>query len=280
MKAGRVDKARLRMALQMLQTTSPSYVLMASLDVARLQMAVSGRKMLGRVIDMARETAKVLNRVPGVKCFGPEHCGGPGVFQFDQLRLLVHFDWAVTGFEVAHRLRRDFKLQAEMADVQNVLFLVGQGNTWAQMKRLARAVRNLERQYRGLHASRMALPLPSLENIKTVLTPREALFGRTRRVPLSEAAGAVSGELLCPYPPGIPLLAPGEYISKDMVEYLAALVRSGGRVNGQADVSGRFVRIVEAPLSAVSREVDFDKMLAFVLNENAPGTDAGKRGSS
>ena len=280
MKAGRIDKSRLRMALQMLQTTSPSYILMASLDVARLQMAVSGHKLMSRVIEMARETAAVINKIPGVKCFGPEHCGAPGAYQFDQTRLLVHFDWAVTGFEVAHRLRLEFKLQAEMADVQNVLFLVGTGNTWGQMKRLSTAIRKLEKAYRGLHNNRLALPLPSLQQTKNVLTPREALFGRTRRVPLSEASGEVSAELLCPYPPGIPLLAPGEFITKEVVEYLASLVRSGGRLNGQADASGRFVRIVEAPLSSISRGVDFDKMLAFVLNENAPGTEPGKRGSS
>ncbi len=280
MKAGRVDRARLKMALQMLQTTSPSYVLMASLDVARLQMAVSGQRLLDRVIDMAREAAAAVNRVPGVRAFGPEHCGGPGAYQFDQTRLLVHFDWAVTGFEIAHRLRREYKLQAEMADLKNVLFLVGQGNTWVQLKRLVGAIRSLERKYKGMSPGRPTLPLPQLQQSRTALTPREALFGRTRRVPLSEAVGEVSAEQICPYPPGIPLLVPGELISKDVVSYLAALAKSGVRINGQADPTGRYVRIVEAPLSAVSRGVDFDKMLAFVLNENAPGTDAKPRGGS
>jgi len=273
MKGARIDKARLKMALQLLQTTSPSYVLLASLDVARLQMAISGRRLLDRVIQMVAETVESLNRIPGVRCFGREHCGKPGAFEFDQTRILMHLDWSVTGFEVAHRLREEFKLQAEMADVRNIVFLVGQGNSWAHMKRLVRAIRCLERQYRGLSVGRLSLPLPNLENSRTILTPREALLGRTRRVPLAEAVGEVSGELLCPYPPGIPLLVPGELISKEVIDYLNALVRCGGRINGQADASGRAVRIVEVPLSAMTRDVDFDKMLSFVLNDNSSGNE-------
>ena len=104
-----------------------------------------------------------------------------------------------------------------------------------------------------------------------VLTPREAVLGRARRVPFSEAVGEVCAELLCPYPPGIPLLAPGELITKEVVSYLNGVIRVGGRINGQADMTGRAVRIVETPRSTQVKDVDFDKMLAFVLNQSAPG---------
>jgi len=266
----RIDRARLKMGLQLLQSTSPSYVLLASLDVARLQMAVSGRRLLDRVISMARETVRALNRIPGIRCFGPEHCGRPGAFAFDETRIMLHVDWPVSGFEVAHRLRDEYRLQPEMADSTNVLFLIGQGNSWGQLKRLVRAVRRLERDYRGLTAHRTPLHLPPLEPTRVVLTPREAVLGRARRVPLSDAAGEVCAELLSPYPPGVPLVAPGELITKEVVGYLSGVLRAGGRVNGQADMSGRSVRIVEAAPASAARDVDFDKMLAFVLHQNAP----------
>ena len=266
----RIDRARLKMGLQLLQSTSPSYVLLASLDVARLQMAVSGRRLLDRVISMSRETTRALNRIPGIRCFGPEHCGRPGAFAFDETRIMMHVDWPVSGFEVAHRLRDEYRLQPEMADSTNVLFLVGQGNTWGQLQRLVRAVRRLEREYRGLTTHREPLHLPPLEPTRVVLTPREAVLGRARRVPLADAAGEVCAELLSPYPPGVPLVAPGELITKEVVEYLAGVLRAGGRVNGQADMSGRSVRIVEAAPASATRDVDFDKMLAFVLHQNTP----------
>jgi len=267
---GRVDRSRLKMGLQLFQSTSPSYVLMASLDVARLQMAVSGRRLMDRVINMSRETVKALNKIPGIRCFAPEHCGRPGAFAFDETRIMLHVDWPVSGFEVAHRLRDEFRLQPEMADTQNVLFLVGQGNTWGQLKRLVAAVRRLERQYRGLTAHGAPLVLPSLEPARVVLTPREAVLGRARRVPLADAVGEVCAELLSPYPPGVPLVAPGELITKEVVGYLVGVLRAGGRINGQADMTGRTVRIVEAPLAGTSKDVDFDKMLSFVLQQNPP----------
>lgn len=270
LKGGRVDRARVKMGLQLLQSTSPSYVLLASLDVARLQMAVAGRRLLDRVINMARETTRSLNRIPGIWCFGPGHCGGAGAHAFDETRIMMHVNWPVSGFEVAHRLRDEFKLQPEMADAQNVLFLVGQGNTWGELKRLVSAVRRLERRYRGVVAKRPPLQLPALEPARVVLTPREAILGRTRRVALAEAVGEVCAELLCPYPPGVPVLAPGELVTKEVLDYLGGFLRAGGHVNGQADMSGRSVRIVETPLATPARDVDFDKMLAFVLNQNAP----------
>jgi arginine/lysine/ornithine decarboxylase len=157
-----------------------------------------------------------------------------------------------------------------MADASNVLFLVGQGNTWSHLKRLVAAVRRLERDYRGLTTHRQPLHLPALEPTRVVLTPREAVLGRARRVPLNEAAGEICAELLSPYPPGVPLLAPGELITKEVVAYLAGVLRAGGRINGQADMSGRSVRIVEAAPASAARDVDFDKMLAFVLHQNTP----------
>ncbi|MEK7766935.1 MAG: hypothetical protein AAB368_11915, partial [bacterium] len=273
LQGGRVDRARLKMALQLLQTTSPSYVLLASLDVARLQMAVSGRRLLDRVIGMTRDTAKALNRIPGVRCFGPEHCGKPGAHAFDETRILMHVDWPASGYEVARRLRDEYKLQPELADAENVLFLVGQGNTWAHMKRLVSAMRRLARDYRGARPPRAKLDLPEFAASRVALSPREAALGRARRVPLSEAVGEVCAELLCPYPPGIPLAAPGELITKEVANYLAGVLRAGGRINGQSDLTGRTVRIVESPLSASARDVDFDKMMAFVLNQTASGAE-------
>ncbi len=270
MQGGRIDRARLRMGLQLLQSTSPSYVLLASLDVARLQMAVSGKRLFDRVLDMSRTATKALNRIPGIRCFGPEHTGKPGAHRFDETRILMHVDWPATGYEVARRLRDEFRIQPELADQHNVVFLVGQGNSSAHLNRLVAAVRRLERDYRGLAGGKTAIPLPLLEPMRVVLTPREAVFGRARRVPLSEAAGEVCSELLSPYPPGVPLVAPGELITKEVTAYLAGVLRAGGRINGQSDLSGRTVRIVEAPLSAGTKDVDFDKMLAFVLNQNPP----------
>lgn len=275
MKGGRIDRARLKMGLQLLQSTSPSYVLMASLDVARLQMAVSGRRMLDRVLNLSRETARALNRVPGIRCFGPEHCGRPGATAFDETRLLMHVDWPVPGYEVARRLRDEFRLQPEMADSQNVVFLIGQGNSASDLKRLIGAVRRLERDYRGLTATRPALVLPALGPARVVLTPRDAVLGRARRIPLSDAAGEVCAELLCPYPPGIPMLAPGELITKEVIAYLNHVVRAGGKINGQSDLTGRSVRIVETPLAAGAKDVDFDKMLSFVLHQD-PGGEPDK----
>lgn len=247
---GRVNVPRLKAMLQLVQTTSPNYLLLASLDVARMQMATSGRQLLERVIDLSCWVRKEINKIPGLYCFGEEKIGNPGFFSFDPTKVTVTVKkLGLTGAEAEQILRYQFNIQAELSDMYNVLFLLTIGDGQAEARALVEALQGLAAGRQGKQDflpmesvyKETAYPLTPLQ----AMSPREALFSGTRTVPFASSAGMICAEIVTFYPPGIPVLCPGELISREMIDYCQKLQKTGLNVSGPEDYQLNNIKVVE-----------------------------------
>jgi len=237
-KGGAVDPERVAGVLKILQSTSPSYILMASLDLARMQMATEGTKLLGKAIGLAEEARARIQRLPGLRCLGAAEVAGWGSFGLDVTKLTICVkDLGLTGYEASQLLNAEFGIQVEMADLFNLLVIVSIGDRRDDLDRLVRGLEALARRPRGPRADRLkeVPPFPSLQEARLACSPRDAYFARSVGVPLSQAVGRVSCDIVTVYPPGIPILVPGEEVSADAVEYLVFLGGHGARIDGVQD---------------------------------------------
>jgi arginine decarboxylase len=237
-KGDRVDAARVAGVLQMLQSTSPSYILMASLDLARMQMATEGRKLLGKAIELAETARARINRLPGLRCLTAEQVATWGAFHLDVTKLTISVkELGLTGYAASGVLNTEFGIQVEMADLFNVLVIVSIGDRRDDLERLVTGLEALAHRASGggvLHPP--SLPaVPPVQNTVLACPPREAYFARHTLVPLAEAVGRVSADIVTIYPPGIPILIPGEAISAEAAEYLRYLGQRGARIDGVLD---------------------------------------------
>ncbi|MEW6515712.1 MAG: aminotransferase class I/II-fold pyridoxal phosphate-dependent enzyme [candidate division FCPU426 bacterium] len=256
-----VDVLKLKRILSLLMTTSPSYLLLASLDLARMQMATRGRELLNVAIMLAEDARQRINALPGMTCQGKEMAGRPGVHAVDVTKLCINVSGTgFTGFEVAKQLNEKFKIQVEFADLDTILLIVSIGNTEKDISRLILALESIAKDAQGTpHASRKEhLRFPE-ELPEVVMTPREAVFSATKKVSLKAAVGQISAEVFSPYPPGIPLLNPGERISGEILHYLKELHNRGGRVQGQSDPELRTIKVVEPGLKETAAEAELRK---------------------
>jgi arginine/lysine/ornithine decarboxylase len=234
-KGSAVDPERVAGVLQMLQSTSPSYILMASLDLARMQMATEGRKLLGKVIELAEEARARINRIPGLRCLDGSQVKAWGDLALDVTKLTISVrELGLTGYAASNILNAEFDIQVEMADLFNLLVIVSIGDRRDDLDRLVRGLESLAHRHQaGRAASVEALALiPPLRETGLACSARDAYFGRDAWLPLSRAAGRVSCDIITVYPPGIPILIPGEEISKEAVDYLQHLGAHGARIDG------------------------------------------------
>lgn len=243
LRGGRVDVDRVKAVLRVIQTTSASYILMASLDAARMQIATGGRELLDRAIGLAHRVREQVNTIPGLSCFGPERLGRPGAAGLDPTKVTVTVKGlGLTGQQVELVLRHRYGVQVEMSDLFNVLLIVGFGNTDEDADRFLAALADLARmapQYRSPETDRVLAraeqlggvpPLPVLD-----ILPRDAFFTPSRAVPLAAAAGRVCAEVITCYPPGIPIICPGERFTPEVIDYLSLMRAAGFRISGPRD---------------------------------------------
>ncbi|SDF01700.1 aminotransferase class I/II-fold pyridoxal phosphate-dependent enzyme [Sporolituus thermophilus] len=247
---GRISVPRLKAMLQLVQSTSPNYILMASLDVARMQMATEGRQLIERAIDLAEWVRAEINKIPGLYCFGAEKVGNPGVYAFDPTKVTVTVKGlGLKGAEAERILRHKYKVQVELSDMYNILFLITLGDSEREAQALVDALRDLAENHVGKRDftavddvySTTTYPEPPVQ----ALSPRRALFGNTRIVPFREAAGRICAEIVTFYPPGIPLLCPGEIISEDIIQYCLRLQEAGLHISGPEDYTLNTIKVVE-----------------------------------
>jgi arginine/lysine/ornithine decarboxylase len=233
-----VDPDRLAGVLKMLQSTSPSYILMASLDLARMQMATEGAKLLAKAIALAEEARAKLERIPGLRCLTTREVAGWADFSLDVTKLTISVkELGLTGYEASQLLNTEFDIQVEMADLFNLLVIVSIGDRRDDLDRLVRGLDALARRRRDPRGAGLkeVPPFPALDEARLACSPREAYFGRSVALPLSGAAGRVSCDIVTIYPPGIPILVPGEEITPEAVEYLLFLGGHGARIDGVQD---------------------------------------------
>lgn len=244
MQGDRICRRRLQRALQLTQSTSPSYLLLASLDAARQQMALEGFERMERTLELVRQVRSHLQTLPGLRIFSPDHLQHqPGSYELDLTRLTVEVSGlGLTGFDVDGLLHEKLGVTAELPSLRHLTFIVSLGNVPEDGEQLIQGLTQLSQQYasssphqaeatltaKGDYPDQPSLDLPPL-------APRQAFFAPTETVSAAGAVGRLSAETLCPYPPGIPLLLPGERITAAGLATLQHVHQAGGQITGCAD---------------------------------------------
>lgn len=253
----RADQKRIDDCLKIVQSSSPSYILMASLDGARHDLAVRGREKETRAIRLAMAAREGLSDIPGVRVLGCCSENELRELQREKIRitqdlLRVVFsaaDLGIGGFSLQKALFR-LNVTTEMADATNVVAVITDGNTEEDIERLvsgtAECVADLVRGIAGGTETPVSIPAETKlpEAIETAVTPRRALTARTVSVPLDDSAGRVAAEMIAPYPPGIPAICPGEVITEDIIRLIRDLKNAGAGFQGPADPDFRMVRVL------------------------------------
>jgi lysine decarboxylase len=242
MKNDRVDPGYVRTVINLTQTTSASYLLMSSLDIARKELATKGRETFRKVVELAEYARSEINGIGGYYAFSREIINGRDVFDFDVTKLSVHtLGIGLAGIEVYDMLRDDYGIQIEFGDTGNFLAIISVGDNNYAIERLVSSLSEIKRL-----CSKEGLDLWDHEYIPPVvkLSPQEAFYADRRSVPLAQSEGEVSSEFVMCYPPGIPILAPGELITKDALGYIIYAKKKGSLLMGPQDMTLEFIKVV------------------------------------
>jgi arginine decarboxylase len=242
---GRIDPDAVARTVRLVRSTSPSALLMASLDAARRQLAVHGEALLDRTIAASMAVRRQIEQIEGVEVVGADMVGHPGVAAWDPLRVVIDVrGTGVTGYEVAAALRGAYDIHVELATHATLVLVLGVDEPVESLERFAhdfaQTVRRIERPG---EAPALVRATSSLVN-EVVVPPREAFLGASEVVDVDDADGRVSAEAIAGYPPGIPALLPGERITGEVIAYLRELRDAGARLHGASDPSFRTVCVL------------------------------------
>ena len=230
---------RVEQVLRSLQTSSPSSLLVASLDCARRMMVLRGEELLSEVLRLARRAREVLSESAGINCLVPETSHDPTRLILDTLR------HGYIGHSLAESLRYRHSVQVEMSEVHQVLLLVTLGHSSQDLEWLLEALRKFPAREPPLNKRDLA-QICHWEHFAEVprCTVREAFFSEHSTVKIEKAVDQTSAELLYCYPPGVPVVIPGQRLSQQAIDYIKAQKRLGGSIQGGADADLRTIRVV------------------------------------
>jgi lysine decarboxylase len=242
-KSDLVDDRKVKAAMNLTQTTSPSYPLMASLDVARKQMALHGREMLDKTIELCERARRELNGIDGIYVMGGDKEGTDGCFRYDRTKLAINVrELGLSGFETEKILKYGYHIQVELSDLYNVLAVGAIGDNEDSINALVSAVREIAQNYSRKNVIKITADLP--ESQRLVVSPRFAFYSEKRELKLEDAEGEISAEMLMAYPPGIPIICPGERITKEVIDYARALKSEGCHLQGTEDPEAEVIKVL------------------------------------
>jgi hypothetical protein len=228
-----ISKGHVRQIINLTQTTSGSYLLMSSLDISRRNLALRGKEVFARVIRMADYAREEINAIGGYYAFGKELINGNSIFDFDPTKLSVHTrDIGLAGIEVYDILRDEYDIQIEFGDIGNILAYLSIGDRLQELERLVSALAEIRRLYQtdssGLLSQEYIAP-------EVVASPQDAFYADKKSLPLRDSLGCVCSEFVMCYPPGIPILAPGERITSEILDYIEYAKAKGCSMTGPED---------------------------------------------
>jgi arginine/lysine/ornithine decarboxylase len=242
-----VDVERLQLCFENFQSSSSSALLLSSLDATRRQFVEDGERLLGEALQLARELRIEIGSIPGLDLLGDEVLLAPGAHGFNPLH--VTFDvtgLGLTGYEASDWLRGHHGVAIELADHRRLMALVTVADDRRTIDRLVSALHRLAEENSGSENGSAAIPFGRELRTESVMTPREAFYAPTRMTSIAEASGQIAAEMVCPYPPGIPIILHGERYTDPIIEYLQLATAAGAMVEGVVDQSLSKVRVVDA----------------------------------
>lgn len=239
----RVNADYVRTVINLTQTTSASYLLLSSLDIARKNLALNGKEIFGKVTELAEYARSEINKIGGYYAFSKELINGDSIFDFDPTKLSVHtLDIGLAGIEVYDILRDEYEIQIEFGDIGNILAIISVGDTHYAIERLVAAFSEIKR----IHMKdSVGMFDHEYINPQVVLTPKEAFYSQKKCKKLADSIGYVSAEFVMCYPPGIPILAPGERITKEAVDYICYAKLKGSLLTGTEDMSLNTINVIK-----------------------------------
>lgn len=239
----RVHAGYVHQIINLTQTTSASYLLLASLDVSRRNMAIRGYDSIEKVIRLVEYAREEINAIGGYYAYSGELINGDSIHDFDRTKLSI-FTRAIglAGIEVYDLLRDEYDIQTEFGDIGNLLAYISIGDRPKDIERLVSALAEIKRNYRknptGMLESEYIRP-------DVVLPPQEAFYAEKESLPIAETAGRVCSEFVMCYPPGIPILAPGERVTEDILTYIRYAKKKGCSMTGPEDMDIRYLNVVK-----------------------------------
>ncbi len=225
----------MRQVINLTQTTSASYLLLSSLDISRKRLALGGREIFAQTVEMAEYARSEINEIGGYYAYSRELINGDSIFDFDVSKLSIYtLPIGLAGIEVYDLLRDEYDIQIEFGDIGNVLAYISVGDRKRDIERLISALAEIKRRF-----GKSGADMLTQEYISPVVaeTPRKAFYAKKRSLPLEETAGLVCSEFVMCYPPGIPILAPGELITDEIIEYIKYAKEKGCQMTGTEDIN-------------------------------------------
>ena len=244
-----VDVGRLERAVRIVRSTSPSSLLLISLDASRRQLTVHGHRLLDRTLAATDRARTQLAAIDGVRVLGDELLGQPGVHDIDPLRIVLDVQGTgASGYAVSAALRETYDVNVELQTHAAVVLVVGMGEDPSALDEIAEEVDAVVRRLAAEPPEEDHALTYDVSSLATelVVSPRDAFLGEAERVPVAEAAGRISCESIAAYPPGIPGVLPGELITMEIVEDLRHVVEQGARLHGAADPTFETIRVLKA----------------------------------
>ena len=238
----KINADYVRKIINLTQTTSASYLLMASLDVARKNLVINGRELFEKTVKFAEYARSEINKLGGYYAYGRELIDGDAVYDFDTTKLSVYTqDIGLAGIEVYDILRDEYGIQIELGDLGNILSIITAGDRGLEIERLISSLAEIKRLY---SKSPEGMFDHEYINPKVVMTPQAAFYSEKEMIPILDSVGRVSAEFVMAYPPGIPILAPGEKITDEIIRYISYAKEKGCLLTGTEDMHVDKINVV------------------------------------
>ncbi len=238
-----VNAGYLRQVIGLTQTTSGSYLLMSSLDISRRNLAMRGVEIFKTVRELAQYARDEINQIGDYYAYARDIVNGDTIFDFDPTKLSVHtLDTGLAGIEVYEILRDEYDIQVEFGDIANILAYISVGDRERDIERLVSALSEIRRRKKKDKSGLMRF-----EYLSPVVkaTPQEAFYAQKQRLPIKQTKDLICAESVMCYPPGIPILAPGEQITEQILEYISYMKKKGGSLTGPEDLNIEYLNVMK-----------------------------------
>ena len=231
-----------RQIINLTQTTSGSYLLLSSLDISRRNLVMRGKESFAKVTALANYAREEINRIGGYYAFSKELINGDSIYDFDTTKLSIHtLEIGLAGIEVYDILRDEYDIQIEFGDIGNILAYLSIGDRIQEIERLVSALAEVKRRYQKDKTGMLSQEYIEPE---VIMSPQDSFYAEKEAVPIRESEGRICSEFVMCYPPGIPILAPGEKITKDVIEYILYAKEKGCSMTGPEDAAIEYLNVL------------------------------------